>query len=450
MFSRVLVANRGEIALRIIRTLKEMGVTSIAVFSQADRDSLHVRLADEAICIGPPPSSESYLNMARIISAAEVSDAEAIHPGYGFLSENAHFAEVCESCNIVFIGPPPQAIRMMGDKVEARRVMKEAGVPVVPGSEGVVETPEEARDIAHSLGYPVIVKAQAGGGGKGMRIAHNDGKLVSIFHTAQREAEVSFGNPSLYIEKFIPHPRHVEIQILADGKGKVLALGERDCSIQRRYQKLLEESPSPVVDEELRKKLCEAAVRAAKAIGYVGAGTVEFILDGEGNFYFIEMNTRLQVEHPVTEMVTGIDLVREQVKIASGEPLSLKEEEIKFEGWAIECRINAEDPDRDFLPSMGKITRYIPPGGPFVRVDSHLYEGYTIPPFYDSLVSKVITWGRDRREAIERMSRALEEYVIEGIKTTLPFHIRLLQEPDFQEGLDYSSLLDRVIIKQGG
>jgi len=447
MFSRVLVANRGEIALRIIRTLKEMGITSIAVFSEADRDSLHVRLADEAICIGPPSTSESYLNMARIISAAEVADAEAIHPGYGFLAENAHFAEVCASCNIAFIGPPPEAIRKMGDKVEARKTMKEAGIPVIPGSEGVVETPEEAIKIARSLGYPVMVKAQAGGGGKGMRIAHNDGKLVSIFHTAQREAEAAFGNPHVYIEKYIENPRHVEVQILADKHGNIIFLGERDCSIQRRYQKLIEESPSPIVDEELRKKLGEAAVKAAGAIGYEGAGTIEFLVDREGNFYFMEMNTRLQVEHPVTEMITGFDLVKEQVRIAAGESISFTQEDVKMIGWAIECRINAEDPDQDFLPSTGKVTKYIPPGGPFIRVDSHLYEGYTIPPYYDSLISKVITWGKTREEAIDRMCRALSEYVIEGIHTTIPFHLRILNEPDFREGLDYSSLLDRVIIK---
>ncbi|MCD6521751.1 acetyl-CoA carboxylase biotin carboxylase subunit [Candidatus Calescamantes bacterium] len=447
MFSRVLVANRGEIALRIIRTLKEMDITSIAVFSEADRDSLHVRMADEAICIGPPQTSESYLNMARIISAAEVADAEAIHPGYGFLAENAHFAEVCASCNIVFIGPPPEAIRKMGDKVEARKTMKEAGIPVIPGSEGVVETPEEAIKVARSLGYPVMVKAQAGGGGKGMRIAHNDGKLVSIFHTAQREAEAAFGNPGVYIEKYIENPRHVEVQILADKHGNIVFLGERDCSIQRRYQKLIEESPSPIVDEELRKKLGEAAVKAAGAIGYEGAGTIEFLVDREGNFYFMEMNTRLQVEHPVTEMITGFDLVKEQVRIAAGESISFTQEDVKMVGWAIECRINAEDPDQDFLPSTGKVTKYIPPGGPFIRVDSHLYEGYTIPPYYDSLISKVITWGKTREEAIDRMCRALSEYVIEGIHTTIPFHLRILNEPDFREGLDYSSLLDRVIIK---
>ena len=424
-----------------------MGITSIAVFSEADRDSLHVRLADEAICIGPPSTSESYLNMARIISAAEVADAEAIHPGYGFLAENAHFAEVCASCNIAFIGPPPEAIRKMGDKVEARKTMKEAGIPVIPGSEGVVETPEEAIKIARSLGYPVMVKAQAGGGGKGMRIAHNDGKLVSIFHTAQREAEAAFGNPHVYIEKYIENPRHVEVQILADKHGNIIFLGERDCSIQRRYQKLIEESPSPIVDEELRKKLGEAAVKAAGAIGYEGAGTIEFLVDREGNFYFMEMNTRLQVEHPVTEMITGFDLVKEQVRIAAGESISFTQEDVKMIGWAIECRINAENPDQDFLPSTGKVTKYIPPGGPFIRVDSHLYEGYTIPPYYDSLISKVITWGKTREEAIDRMCRALSEYVIEGIHTTIPFHLRILNEPDFREGLDYSSLLDRVIIK---
>jgi len=429
----------------VIRTLKEMGITSLAVFSEADRDSLHVRMADEAICIGPPPPSESYLNMARIISAAEVLDAEAIHPGYGFLSENAHFAEVCGSCNITFIGPSPQSIRKMGDKVEARKTVSEAGIPVIPGSKDIVETPEEAVKIARSLGYPVIIKAQAGGGGKGMRIAHNDGKLVSLFHTAQREAEASFGNPSLYLEKYIVNPRHVEVQILADTKGNVVHLGERDCSIQRRYQKLIEESPSPVVNEKLRKKLGEAAVKAVKAIGYHGAGTVEFLIDKENNFYFIEMNTRLQVEHPVTEMVTGIDLVKEQVNIASGLPLSFTQEEVEIRGWAIECRINAEDPEKGFLPSTGEITLFSPPGGPFIRLDTHMYSKYIVPPFYDSLLGKVIAWGGDRQEAIARMRRALTEFIVEGISTTIPFHIKILNDLDFQKGKDYSTLLERVL-----
>ncbi|MCD6220316.1 acetyl-CoA carboxylase biotin carboxylase subunit [Candidatus Calescamantes bacterium] len=445
MFSRILVANRGEIAVRVIRTLKEMGITSLAVFSEADRDSLHVRMADEAICIGPPPPSESYLNMARIISAAEVLDAEAIHPGYGFLSENAHFAEVCGSCNITFIGPSPQSIRKMGDKVEARKTVSEAGIPVIPGSEDIVETPEEAVKIGRSLGYPVIIKAQAGGGGKGMRIAHNDGKLVSLFHTAQREAEASFGNPSLYLEKYIVNPRHVEVQILADTKGNVVHLGERDCSIQRRYQKLIEESPSPVVNEKLRKKLGEAAVKVVKAIGYHGAGTVEFLIDKENNFYFIEMNTRLQVEHPVTEMVTGIDLVKEQVNIASGLPLSFTQEDVEIRGWAIECRINAEDPEKGFLPSTGEITLFSPPGGPFIRLDTHMYSKYIVPPFYDSLLGKVIAWGGDRQEAIARMRRALTEFIVEGISTTIPFHIKILNDLDFQKGKDYSTLLERVL-----
>lgn len=448
MFSRVLVANRGEIAVRIIRTLKEMGITSIAVYSQADRDSLHVKIADEAICIGPSPPSESYLNMARIISAAEVTDAEAIHPGYGFLAENAHFAEVCESCNITFIGPSAEVIQKMGDKVEARRTMEKAGIPVIPGSEGVVKSPEEAIQTAHKVGYPVILKARAGGGGKGMRIAHNDGKLVSIFHTAQREAEISFGDSSLYLEKYISCPRHIEVQILGDEMGNIIHLGERDCSIQRRYQKLLEESPSPVVDKKLRRELGEAAIEAARVVGYTGAGTVEFLLDEEGNFYFMEMNTRLQVEHPVTEMITGIDLVKEQIKIASGLPLKIKQEDIIFQGWALECRINAEDPENDFLPSTGKVGRYLPPGGPFIRVDGYLYPEYHIPPYYDSLIAKVIAWGKDRKETITRMSRALEEFTIEGIKTTIPFHLSLIQDPAFQAGRDYSSLMERVIIKE--
>ena len=447
MFSRILIANRGEIAVRIIRTLKEMGIASLAVFSEADKDSLHVRMADESLCIGPPPSSESYLNMARIISAAEVLDAEAIHPGYGFLSENAHFAEVCQSCNIAFIGPTPQSIRKMGDKVEARKRAREAGIPVVPGSEGVIDSPEEALKIAHSLGYPVIIKAQSGGGGKGMRIAHNDGKLISLFHTAQREAEASFGNPSLYLEKYIVNPRHIEVQILADKYGNAIHLGERDCSIQRRYQKLLEESPSPVVGKNLREKLGKAAVKIVKEIKYQGAGTVEFIMDKEGNFYFMEMNTRLQVEHPVTEMVTGIDLVKEQIKIASGLPLSFKQEDIKINGWAIECRINAEDSEKKFSPSIGEIEYYSSPGGPFIRVDSFVYQGYKLSSYYDSLIGKVIAWGNTRKEATLRMRRALEEFVIGGISTTIPFHLKILNEIPFQKGKDYSTFMERDIMK---
>ena len=447
MFSRILIANRGEIAVRIIRTLKEMGIASLAVFSEADKDSLHVRMADESLCIGPPPSSESYLNMARIISAAEVLDAEAIHPGYGFLSENAHFAEVCQSCNIAFIGPTPQSIRKMGDKVEARKRAREAGIPVVPGSEGVIDSPEEALKIAHSLGYPVIIKAQSGGGGKGMRIAHNDGKLISLFHTAQREAEASFGNPSLYLEKYIVNPRHIEVQILADKYGNAIHLGERDCSIQRRYQKLLEESPSPVVGKNLREKLGKAAVKIVKEIKYQGAGTVEFIMDKEGNFYFMEMNTRLQVEHPVTEMVTGIDLVKEQIKIASGLPLSFKQEDIKINGWAIECRINAEDSEKKFSPSIGEIEYYSSPGGPFIRVDSFVYQGYKLSSYYDSLIGKVIAWGNTRKEATLRMRRALEEFVIGGISTTIPFHLKILNEIPFQKGKDYSTFMEIDIMK---
>ncbi|HIE44550.1 MAG TPA: acetyl-CoA carboxylase biotin carboxylase subunit [Candidatus Omnitrophica bacterium] len=445
MFSKVLIANRGEIAVRIIRTLREMGIVSVAVYSQADRDSLHTKLADESICIGPALPSESYLNMAAIISAAEIANVEAIHPGYGFLAENAHFAEVCNSCNITFIGPSPEVIRIMGDKAEARKMMSKAGIPVLPGSEEVVSTKDEALKIAKRIGYPVIIKAAKGGGGKGMRIAYNDGKLVSLFITCQREVEAAFGDSSVYIEKFIPNPRHIEVQILADKKGNVVTLGERDCSIQRRYQKLLEESPSPVVDSRLRRKLCEAAIVAVKAINYTNAGTVEFLMDDSGNFYFMEMNTRLQVEHPVTEMVTAVDLVKEQVLIANGQPLDYSSELILQTGWAIECRVNAGDASSDFAPSPGRITHLHLPGGPFVRVDTHLYDGYHVPPYYDSLLAKLIVWGKNRDESIARMRRALAEFSIEGIKTTLQFHRQLLSDPLFVEGDNYSKLLEKVL-----
>lgn len=448
MFSRVLVANRGEIAIRVIRTLKEMGIESVAVYSQADRDSLHTRLADESVCIGAPSPSESYLNMAAIISAAEITNVEAIHPGYGFLSENAHFADVCTSCNINFIGPSAGAMRMMGDKAQARKIMQKAGVPILPGSEEVVSDKEEALKVAKKIGYPVIIKAAMGGGGKGMRIAYNDGKLVSLFIACQREVEAAFGDSSLYIEKFIPNPRHVEVQILADKRGNVVTLGERDCSIQRRYQKLVEESPSPIVNDRLRRKLCEVAAKAVKSINYENAGTVEFLIDEKGNFYFMEMNTRLQVEHPVTEMVYDIDLVREQVRIAAGEQIEIASDSKQPNGWAIECRVNAEDINSDFLPSPGKITNINFPGGPFVRVDTHLYNNYLTPPYYDSLLAKLIAWGNNRDEAIARMGRALDEFVIEGVKTTLPFHKRLISHPLFIEGRDYSGLLDKVLKKK--
>ena len=448
MFSKVLIANRGEIAVRVIRTLREMGIHSVAVYSQADKDSLHTKLADEAVCIGSPPASESYLNMAAIISAAEITNVEAIHPGYGFLAENAHFADVCTSCNIVFIGPSAEAIRLMGDKVQARKVMRKAGVPVIPGSEDVVGNKDEALKIAKRIGYPVIIKAAKGGGGKGMRIAYNDGKLVSLFIACQREVEVAFGDPSLYIERYMPNSRHIEVQVLADKKGNVLTLGERDCSIQRRYQKLVEESPSPVVDAKMRKKLFKFAVEAVKAINYTNAGTVEFLMDKMGNFYFMEMNTRLQVEHPVTEMVYGMDLVKEQLRVANGELLRYSPDSIQPNGWAIECRINAEDVHADFMPAPGKITELHIPGGPFIRVDTHLYSGYLIPSYYDSLLAKLIAWGRNRNEAIARMRRALDEFHIEGVKTTIPFHQQLISHPVFIKGDDYFELIEKILSRQ--
>jgi len=434
MFSKILIANRGEIALRIIRACHELGIRTVAVYSQADRDSLHVRFSDEAICIGGPQSSDSYLNIPAIISAAEITDVEAIHPGYGFLAENPHFAEICESCQITFIGPTPENIRLMGDKMTARTTMQKAGLPIVPGSVAAVKNKEEAIKIAKKIGYPVIIKAAAGGGGKGMRIAHNDIRLVSSLMTARQEAEANFGNSSVYIEKYIEKPRHVEVQILADKYGHTLYLGERDCSIQRRHQKLLEESPSSAVDNKLRKRLGEASVKAVKTVNYVNAGTVEFLLDARGNFYFMEMNTRIQVEHPVTEMVTGIDLVKEQIRTAAGEKLRMQQDNVQIRGAAIECRINAEDYENDFMPSPGKIEVLNLPGGPAVRVDTHIYPGYEISPYYDSLVAKVITHGRNRQEAIRIMQRALSEFTIAPIKTTISFHLRLLEDARFLKG----------------
>ncbi len=439
MFRKILIANRGEIALRIIRTCKELGIKTVAVYSEADRYSLHVRFADEAVCIGPGPSKESYLNIPRIIAAAEITNAEAIHPGYGFLSENAMFAEICESSGIKFIGPTPDAIEAMGDKALAKETMRKAGVPVIPGSDGVVETLEEAREIANEIGFPVMLKAAAGGGGKGMRMVMSDDELENAWQTARAEAEAAFGNPALYIEKFIEKPRHVEIQILADEHGNVVHLGERDCSIQRRHQKLIEESPSPIVTPELREAMGQAAVKGAKSVKYRSAGTIEFLVDKDGNFYFMEMNTRIQVEHPVTEMVYGIDIVREQIRIAGGEKLGIKQRQLKPNGHAIECRINAEDPFKGFRPSPGKITALHFPGGYGVRVDSHIYQDYVVPPYYDSLIAKLIVHARTRDEAIARMLRALEEFVIEGVHTTIPFHIKLLNSPEFRSGVDYDT-----------
>jgi len=438
MFSKILIANRGEIALRVIRACKEMGIRTVAVYSEADRNSLHIQFADEAICIGRPQSKESYLSIPAIISAAEITDVEAIHPGYGFLSENTHFAEICESCKITFIGPPPLAISKMGDKSVARQTMEKAGVPVVPGSEGVIKDEKEAIKVAEKIGYPVMIKASAGGGGKGMRIAYNRESLVSNFHTAQSEAKASFGNNEIYIEKYIDDARHIEIQVLADKFGNTIHLRERECSIQRRHQKLIEETPSSAINERLREKMGQAAVRAAKAVGYFSAGTVEFILDKQGNFYFMEMNTRIQVEHPITEIITGVDLVKEQIRVAFGQKLAYQQKDITCNSHSIECRINAEDPDNDFMPSPGEVTEYYPPGGPGVRVDSHLYKGYIIPPHYDSLIAKLIVHAQDRHSAIVRMKRALEEFIIEGIKTTIPFHLKVLNTQDFQKG-EYST-----------
>lgn len=450
MFSKILIANRGEVALRIIRACKDLGIKSVAVYSEADKDSLHVKFADEAICIGTAAPQGSYLNIPSIISAAEITDVEAIHPGYGFLAENAHFAEVCESCNIKFIGPTPDAMRLMGDKMAAKDTMRKAGLPIIPGSISIVKEKDEALRVAHKLQYPVIVKAVAGGGGRGMRIAHNDIRLVSVLMTCQTEAEAAFGNPAVYIEKYVPNPRHVEFQIVADKYGHVVHLGERDCTIQRRHQKLLEESPSPAVDSKLRKKMGDAAVKGAKAANYTNIGTIEFLLDEHGNYYFMEMNTRIQVEHPVTEMVTGIDLVKEQLRIAAGERLSYSQDDVKFGGHAVECRINAEDPENNFLPCPGKVSFFHAPGGPGVRVDSHVYQGYVIPPFYDSMIAKLITYGKNRSEALQVMQRALSEFTIEPIKTTIDFHKRLTAHPEFLRGEVTTEFIGKMMAEKEG
>ncbi len=435
MIKKLLIANRGEIAVRIIRACRELGVESVAVFSEADKEALHVQLADEAYCIGPTASKDSYLNFTNIISVANLTGCDAIHPGYGFLAENADFAELCRDCNIIFVGPTPEAISKMGTKDVARETMREAGVPIVPGSQGIINTIEEAMDLANTIGYPVIIKATAGGGGKGIRVAANEAELIKGINITQQEALTAFGNPGVYIEKYIEDFRHVEIQVMADNFGNVIHLGERDCSIQRRLQKLLEESPSPALDGEIREEMGQAAVKAAKAVDYTGAGTVEFIYDyHQRKFYFMEMNTRIQVEHPVTEQVTGIDLIKEQIYVASGEKLQLTQEEVTFTGWAIECRINAENPEKNFMPSPGRIKMYLAPGGLGVRVDSAAYPGYVIPPYYDSMIAKVITYGKTRDEAISRMKRALSEFVIEGVHTTIPFHLKLLNHEKFIEG----------------
>lgn len=431
----MLIANRGEIAVRIIRACHEMGIETVAVYSEADKESLHVQLADEAYCIGPKLSKDSYLNFTNILSVATSTDVDAIHPGYGFLAENADFAELCEACNISFIGPTAEAIQKMGIKDVARETMKQANVPIVPGSDGIIESEEEGIEIAEKIGYPVIIKATAGGGGKGIRVARNEEELVKGIRVTQKEAETAFGNPGVYLEKFIEDFRHVEIQVLADKHGNIIHLGERDCTVQRRLQKLIEETPSPAVTPEIREKMGQAAVNAAAAVDYVGAGTIEFIFDRQTKeFYFMEMNTRIQVEHPVTEMVTGVDLIKEQIKVADNEKLSLKQADITFDGWAIECRINAENPYKNFMPSAGKIDMYLAPGGFGIRVDSQAYTGYTIPPYYDSMIAKLISYGSTREEAIKKMKRALDEFVIEGIYTTIPFHRQIMDHDVFQRG----------------
>ena len=445
MFSKILIANRGEIAIRIIRTCKEMGIGTVAVFSEIDANSLHVRFADEAVCIGKAPASDSYLNIPSIISAAEITDVEAVHPGYGFLAEDAHFAEICESCEIKFIGPTPENIRLMGDKMSAKQVAKKAGLPIIPGSLSVINTKEEALKVAKKIRYPVIIKAALGGGGKGMRICHNDVRLVSAFLTAQREAEAAFGNPSVYIEKYIEEPRHVEFQILGDAHGHILHLGERDCTVQRRHQKLIEESPSPAMNKKLRKKMGELAVKCAKSIGYQNAGTIEFLLDKHNNFYFMEMNTRVQVEHPVTEMLTGIDIIKEQVKMTAGDKLKMKQDSIEPKGSSLECRIYAEDPECDFRPCPGRITALNLPGGPGVRIDTHIYPGYEISPYYDSMIAKIIAKADTRKNAISVMRRALEEFIIEPIKTTVPFHKKVLDDPAFLRGRHSTAFVDKML-----
>lgn len=445
MFSKILIANRGEISLRIIRTCKELGIRTVAVYSEADVNSLHVRFADEAICIGGAQSSESYLNIPAIISAAEIADVEAIHPGYGFLAENAHFSEVCESCNIKFIGPSVENMKLVGDKMAAKQAMKKAGLSVIPGSDDIIRDKEHALKEAKKIKYPVIIKAASGGGGRGMRIAHNDVRLVSAFYMAQSEAESAFGVGDVYIEKYIDKPKHIEFQILADEHKNLIHLGERDCSIQRRHQKLIEESPSPSIDSKLRKKMGDIVLKGLKHIKYVNAGTVEFLLDANMHFYFMEINARIQVEHPVTEAVTSIDLIKEQIRIASGERLRFKQENIKLRGHAIECRINAEDPDNKFMPNPGRIETYHPPGGRGVRVDSHVYVGYDVPPHYDSMIAKLITHGNNRKEAIYIMQRALDEFIIEPIKTTLPFHKKVLSDQVFIDGEVDTGYVDKML-----
>lgn len=443
-FDKILIANRGEIALRVLRACEEMGIATVAVHSTVDRNALHVQLADEAVCIGEPASAKSYLNIPNIIAAALTRNATAIHPGYGFLSENARFAEICADHHIAFIGPSPEAIRMMGDKSTAKETMQRAGVPTIPGNNGLLESEVEGITLARKIGYPVMIKATAGGGGRGMRLVRSESEFNKSLLAAQGEAGAAFGNSGVYLEKFVERPRHIEFQILADSYGNVIHLGERDCSIQRRNQKLLEEAPSPALDPELREKMGQAAVKAAQFIKYVGAGTIEFLLDQSGNFYFMEMNTRIQVEHPVTEMITGIDLVVEQIRIAQGERLRLTQDQVLLRGHAIECRINAEDPDHDFRPAPGRISGYLPPGGPGVRIDSHVYTDYQIPPYYDSLIGKLIVWGPDRQTAITRMKRALRECAITGLPTTISFHQKIMETPQFLSGDVYTNFVQEM------
>lgn len=444
MFRKVLIANRGEIALRVIRACKEMGIRTVAVYSEADRESLHVRFADEDVCIGPPAARESYLNIPRIIAAAEITGADAIHPGYGFLAENAEFSEICQRSDITFIGPTPEQIRQMGDKAMARRTAVEAGVPVVPGTDAIAD-PDEALAAARGIGFPVLIKAAAGGGGKGMRVAADEEEFVRQFGMARNEASAAFGDERVYLEKYLARPRHIEFQILGDQHGRVIHLGERDCSIQRRHQKLIEEAPSPALSPALRERMGTAAVRAAKAIDYVGAGTIECLLDEDGSFYFMEMNTRIQVEHPVTEVTTGFDLVKEQIRAAAGLPLSMPDQPIELRGHAIECRINAEDPYRNFAPSPGTIQTFHPPGGPGVRIDTHVYAGYRVPPFYDSLLAKLIVHASSREEAISRMRHSLASFVVEGVHTTIPFLLEVMEHPDFVSGEVDTKFLERMI-----
>jgi acetyl-CoA carboxylase, biotin carboxylase subunit len=444
MFSKVLIANRGEIALRVIRACRELGIATVAVYSEADRESLHVRFADDDVCIGPAPARLSYLNIPALIAAAEITGADAIHPGYGFLAENPEFAETCAASGVAFIGPTAEQIRLMGDKAAARRLAEEVGIPIVPGSPGTVTDPVEAERIAGGIGFPVLIKAAAGGGGKGMRVAKDAPAFAQAFQLARNEALAAFGSAEVYVEKYLARPRHVEIQVMGDRHGNVMHFGERDCSIQRRHQKLIEESPSPAVDPALREHMGESAVRAAKRIDYVGAGTVEFLLDEDGSFYFMEMNTRIQVEHPVTEMVTNFDLVKEQIRVAAGEHLEFEIKGGRVRGHAIECRVNAEDPYHNFQPSPGTITTYHPPGGPGVRVDTHIYAGYTVPPYYDSLLAKVIVHGNSRTEALARMHQALDSFIIEGVTTTIPFLRRVIEHPDFVAGRVDTKFLERA------